>query len=67
MLELHAKIDQSVQGNEFLERWLERIRGPRGENWKARTMRFLLLKQHEVKISTHGKGQWVANEFVEQL
>jgi len=31
--ELHAKIDQLTMENDFLERGLERIRGPRGKKW----------------------------------
>lgn len=31
--ELHAKIGQLTMENDFLERGLERIHGPRGKNW----------------------------------
>ena len=31
--ELHAKIDQLTMENDFLERGLERIHGPRGKKW----------------------------------
>ncbi len=31
--ELHAKIGQLTVENDFLERGLERIHGPRGKNW----------------------------------
>ena len=33
MQELHAKIGQLSMENDFLERGLERIHGPRGKNW----------------------------------
>lgn len=33
VLELHAKIGQLSMENDFLERGLERIHGPRGKNW----------------------------------
>ena len=33
VLELHAKIGQLTMENDFLERGLERIHGPRGKNW----------------------------------
>ena len=31
--QLHAKIGQLMMENDFLERGLERIHGPRGKNW----------------------------------
>jgi len=31
--ELHAKIGQLTMENDFLERGLERIHGPRGKKW----------------------------------
>jgi transposase-like protein len=31
--QLHAKIGQLTMENDFLERGLERIHGPRGKNW----------------------------------
>ena len=33
VLELHAKIGQLTMENDFLERGLERIHGPRGKKW----------------------------------
>lgn len=33
MLDLHAKIGQLTMENDFLERGLERIHGPRGKSW----------------------------------
>ena len=33
VLELRAKVGQLTMGNDFLERGLERIHGPRGKKW----------------------------------
>ncbi len=38
--ELHAKIGQLTMENDFLERGLERIHGPRGKKWQTGRNRY---------------------------